>query len=167
MGSLLAKLPPKEQLVFVLALVFIAYLALLATPTSARTTDNVRRATLLLPETHADLGEQKITAELERALQGIPQTTPRGGDRLKQAIDRRLAAPVAPERMARETPFRPSSQVYERLPPVFLRDVVVTGIPGFDPPTGLAPSIVFQVRPKVLPSGRVRLVRQEDVFDLD
>ncbi len=167
MASLLNKLPPKEQIVFGIAVLFVAYLALLATPTSARSTDNVRRAAIMDDAARAGLDQQQVTNELERALAGIPQSTPKGGDQIKQQIDRRLAAVVAPDRLARPAPFRPSSQVYQPLPPVRLPAVVVTGIPGFDPPTGLAPSIVFQVRPKLLPDGRVRLVRQEDVFDVD
>jgi hypothetical protein len=69
--------------------------------------------------------------------------------------------------MARETPFRPSSQKYLPLPPAYLPDVALARVPGFDAPVGMAPGVAFQIRPRDIPAGKVRLTKQDDEVRLD
>jgi len=166
MKQLLEKLPPKEQLFFIGAVLFAVYIAAV-TPWSTRTFEATKNTVLFDPALTGELGDSRAEAIYKDTQKGITQGSIVGGDGLNIGLQKRFGAPEPKPVIARETPFRPSSQKYLPLPPATLPDVALARVPGFDPPVGIAPEVAFQARAKNVPEGRVRLVRQSDEVLID
>jgi len=166
MKQLFTKLPPKEQLFFIGAVLFAVYIAYI-TPWTTRNFERVKNAAIMDPAVRGSMTQDRVEAIFKDTQGGISQPVLAGGDSLNNALTKRFATPNPKPPFARETPFRPSSQKYVGLPPASLSDVTLARMPGFDSPVGIAPEMSFQTRPKSLPDGRIRLVRQIDETPLD
>lgn len=165
--AIIAKIPPKEQVFFGVVALFAVYIGV-TTPRSAHSYDAVRRMVLQDPSVQGKHGESGIHAIYEQSQAGIAQTGgDSGGAQLVAAFEKRFESPPMSIPFKRTTPFRPDTDKYLPMSPATLSEVALAPIPGFDPPSGLAPETPFQVRPRLLPDGRVRLTKQDDDVPID